>query len=103
MTKAQQTKKNRTPNPRKMTAIELQLFKDFIFDRADGMCQCGCGNVGEDFHHSESGYKKDDKSLVLICREEHTIIHHGTDTDRAERLKVLTKGIGRDNWRAYCQ
>jgi len=100
ISKKDQLKKVKRVSTRKMSAVELHLYKEFVFSLADGRCQC-CGGVGADYHHALSGAYKSDESLVLICREEHYTIHHGTNTDEAKRLKVLTKGIGRSNWEEY--
>ncbi len=100
MTKQEQTRKVRRVNTKKMSKVELDLYKDYINEIAEWKCQC-CGGIGVEYHHALSGAYKTDESLVLICRREHAIIHFGTDTKEAERLKVLTKGIGRSNWAGY--
>jgi len=100
ISKKDQTHKVKSVSTKNMSAVELRLYKDFILELAQGSCQC-CGKPGKDFHHSMYGAYKSDTSLVLICREEHAAIHFGTDTKEAERLKVLTKGIGRSNWEEY--
>ena len=100
ISKEEQVNKIKRISTKKMSAVELQLYKDFINDITEGKCQC-CGNTGVEYHHALFGAYKSDTSLVLICREEHHTIHHGINTKEAERLKVLTKGIGRSNWRRY--
>ena len=100
--KRKQLTKRRSPNPKKMTDIEYRIYVDFVNERAGYMCQCGCGNTAQDIHHAQFGAGgRDDRSIVAICRECHHTIHHGRDTDKASRLKLLCKGIGKDNWRAY--
>jgi len=102
ISKKDQTRKVKRINTKKMSKVELDLYKDYINEIADGKCQC-CRGVGEVFHHSLFGAYKSDTSLVLLCNPEHYTIHHGTNTDEAERLKVLTKGIGRSNWKGYTE
>ncbi len=102
--KTQQLKKHRTPNPKKMPQVEYRAYVDFVNELAGGMCQCGCGRPASQIHHSMFGAGgRDDRFLVSICAEDHYTIHHGTDTDEAQRLRLLCKGIGRSNWKEYCE
>ncbi len=100
MTKEQQLKKVKRVSTKKMSSLEYKLYVDFIRDLSGGMCQAGCGRSGSDVHHSYFGAGgRDDKFITISCRECHNMIHHGTKPTDA--LKLLFKGIGRDNWRKY--
>jgi len=100
--KADQTKKNRKPNLKKMTKIEYQLYVDFVNDKSYGLCQSRCGGKAQDIHHSYYGAGgRDDRYITAICRECHEAIHHGKDIDRASKLKLLFKSIGKQNFKDY--
>ena len=102
ISKKDQLKKNRQFNPKKLPQIELQLFKDFIFDKANGKCQePNCTNSISEYHHAEYGAYKSDMSLTGICRQHHTIIHFSTDTKRREALNIIFKSLGKENYREY--
>ena len=100
--KKQQTYKNRKVNPRKMTAIELKLYKDYIFGEANGICQNpNCNNPISEHHHSQRGAYKSDMSLTGICHTCHYSLHFSTDTHEREALTILFKSIGVQNWTGY--
>jgi len=102
ISKADQTKKNRKVNLKKLSSIELRLFKEFIFDISNGMCQCGCDRPLSTYHHGYFGAGgRDDRYLGAISSDCHYIIHHGTDTVKANSLRLLFKSIGKDNYRRY--
>ena len=101
ISKSQQLKKNRRANPKKLPQIELQLFKDFIFDKANGKCQCGCNRPISTYHHAERGSNKDDRSLGGINEACHHDLHFSTDSHKREALTVLFKSIGIENYRDY--
>ncbi len=102
LSKESQLKKNRKVNLKKMTKIEYNLYVVFVNDKSYGLCQSRCGRKSNDIHHSYFGAGgRDDRYITAICRECHTTIHHGTNVDEASRLKLLFKGIGKQNWRDY--
>ena len=103
MTKADQLSKSRKPNPSKMTKIEKGLFEDFISEKVNGLCQCDCGAAGVEYHHSLRGAYKDDRSIILICRRCHTLIHNCEykNVDETSRLTLLAKAKGKQNWKGY--
>jgi len=102
ISKKQQTQKNRQPNLKKMSKTEYQLYVDFVNDKSYGLCQSGCGTKASDIHHGYYGAGgRDDRYITAICRECHHAIHHGKDTDKASRLKLLFKAIGKQNFRGY--
>lgn len=86
-----------------MTKIEKELFEEFINDKAKGLCQCGCGRQGVEYHHSKRGIYKDDRSIMLICRRCHTLIHNCEykNIDETSRLTLLAKEKGKENWGEY--
>jgi len=85
-----------------MPKIEYELYVDFINSKSGGLCQCGCGRKADDIHHSVFGAGgRDDRYITAISRHCHTIIHHGTDTDEASRLKLLMKQKGKENFKDY--
>ena len=100
--KSQLTKRKR-PNPKKMSKIEKSIYEDFIFEKAKGKCQCGCGRMGVEYHHSKRGVYKDDRSIILICRRCHTLIHNCEykNIDKTSRLTFLAKSKGKENWKDY--
>jgi len=102
-TKESQLKKEKKPNPKKMTKIEKSLYEDFISDKAKGKCQCGCGRDGVEFHHSKRGINKDDRSIILICRRCHILIHNMeyNNIDKSSQLNLLAKEKGEENWKEY--
>jgi len=101
--KKEQLKKNKVPNPKKMPQIEKELYQDFIFEKSQGKCQCGCGSDGVEYHHTKRGIYKDDRSIILICRRCHTLIHNCEykNIDETSRLTLLAKAKGKENWRDY--
>lgn len=90
-------------NPKKMPKPEYEAYVDFVNGHAKGKCQNSqCSNKAQDIHHSYFGAGgRDDRYITAICRECHHCIHHGTDTDKASRLKFVFKTIGKENWRLY--
>jgi len=103
MTKQEQTRKVRRVNTKKMSLVELNLYKDYINEIADGKCQCGCNREISTYHHSCRGSNKDDKSLGGINYICHDTLHFSTDSHEREALTILFKGIGRENWRLYTE
>ena len=103
MTKQDQLKKNRKDNPKKLSAIELADFKNFIWAKSGGKCQCNCGRDGVEFHHSKRGIYKDDKSIILICRRCHTLIHscEYKNIRNTSELTILAKVHGKKNWKEF--
>ncbi len=104
MTKTQQTKKNRTPNPKKMSKTEYMLYVDFVFDLADYACQCGCGKAANEIHHGRHGAGgRDDRTITAINNSCHFEIHHGTDIDIASKKKLKMREVGDANWVEYLE
>ncbi len=101
MTKEQQLSKNRIQNPKRFTKKELDKYKNWIFRKAEGMCQANCGREGVEYHHVLRGAYKNDKSIVLSCRECHMTVHFSTDTHEREALNTLFKSVSVSNWREY--
>ncbi len=102
ISKKDQTHKVKRISTKKMSAVELQLYKDFINDISDNVCQNpNCNNLISEHHHSMRGAYKTDTSLTGICHSCHNTLHFSTDTHEREALTVLFKGIGRDNWNRY--
>jgi len=100
--KKQQLRKHRNINPKKMPKVEYEPYVDFVNSRANGMCQCGCGQKAQDIHHAYFGAGgRDDRYIVAICRECHNAIHHGKDIDKASQMKLLCKSIGKENYKEY--
>jgi len=99
--KADQTKKKKRVNLKKLPPIELRLFKEFIFDKADGKCQSGCNRPIDTYHHGDRGAYKDDRTLGGICDMCHEILHFSTDSQKRKSLTVLFKSLGIENWREY--
>ena len=104
LTKSEQLKKNRIPNPKKMIDVEYKCYVDFVNDRAGYSCQL-CGAPAQDIHHSEFGKDKDDRSIIAICRNCHSLIRYASpkDIESGSRLKYRAKTIGKENWRAYVE
>lgn len=103
MTKEEQLRKTKRPNPKRMIKTEYELYVDFVNDKAGGMCQCGCGRPAQDIHHSLRGSNKDDRSIIAICRTCHNLIHSCSpkDIDEGSRLALFSKGVGKKNWEEY--
>lgn len=102
--KTQQLKKNRKPNPKKLDPLEKEAFESFIFKKARGKCQCGCGRAITEYHHAKFGRDKDDRTLVGIAQHPcHYNIHHGKDADEKHRLILLTEHKGDENWRDFSE
>ncbi len=102
ISKKDQTHKVKRVSAKKMSKVELQLYRDFIFELADGLCQNpNCNNPIDTYHHSLRGAYKTDTSLTGICHMDHNIIHFSTDTQKREALTVLFKKIGVENWKEY--
>lgn len=103
MTKAEQLSKVKKDNPRKMSKADKENLEDFINIKSLGKCQCGCGRDGVEYHHSKRGAYKDDRSIMLICRRCHTLIHNCEykNVDETSRLTLLAKDEGKSNWKAY--
>lgn len=101
--KSEQLKKIKKINPKRMTKIERKLYEEFICDKALGKCQSDCYNNGVEYHHSQRGAYKDDRSIVLICRRCHTLIHNCEykNADESLKLTLLAKSRGLENWKEY--
>jgi hypothetical protein len=100
--KDSQLKKNKKPNPKKLSHIELTNFKNYIFSKSGGKCQCGCNRDITEYHHAKSGIHKDDRTLTGIAQHPcHYNIHHGKDMDEKRRLIELFEKIGEENWRGF--
>ncbi len=66
--KAAQTKKNRKVNPKKLSKTALKEYKkyvDFVCDKQDGLCFCGCGEAIQDIHHTTYNFKDGGKSFIV--------------------------------------
>ncbi|MFT7880951.1 MAG: hypothetical protein ABXS91_11225 [Sulfurimonas sp.] len=104
ITKKEQLKKTKIPNPKKLDPCELRGFKDSILDTSAGICQV-CKTEGvQDFHHAQfgcSGANKDDRTLVGICRGCHHLIHHSRK-GRGKELREVAIEIGEKNWKSWC-
>jgi len=98
--KADQTKKNKQPNLKKLSQTENKLFHDDIVNITFGICQLCSECLGDDFHHPKYGRygaDKDDTCQVLSCRNCHNECHankHG------EKNNLAIK-IGNLNWTEY--
>lgn len=103
LSKENQLRKSKKPNPRKMTKVEYELYVDFVNEKAKGMCQCGCGRKADDIHHSMRGINKDDRSIIAICKTCHNLIHSCgyKEIEEASRLALLSKNIGKINFKDY--
>lgn len=103
MTKEEQLNKNRQKNPKRMSQIEKDCYTTFIDDKAKGKCQCGCGNDGVEYHHSEQSRVYDDRSIILICRKCHSLINNMEykNIDKSTELIRIAKEQGKRNWRDY--
>ena len=103
MTKQEQLKKNREQNQKKLSTVVLADFKNFIWAKSGGLCQCGCGKHGVEYHHSLRGAYKDDKSIILICRSCHNLIHNCeyNNMDKTSELMILAKVQGVKNWKDF--
>ena len=101
-TKSKQIGKTKTNN-KKLGHVQYHEYVDFLRDHSGEMCQNPeCSNSGDDVHHAMYGAGgRDDRSMTIICRECHHAIHHGRDTDKASRLKLMFREIGEENWRLY--
>jgi hypothetical protein len=103
-TKAQQTKKNKAKNPKKLTGKDKINYIDFLRERSDEKCQMpDCNNDAQDWEHPDRGIHRDDRYTIMICRKCHMIADGHTLADVKERiaLKEHGKRIGRENWKAY--
>jgi hypothetical protein len=102
MTKEQQLKKVKQSD-KKMKPTQYRQYVDFVNEISGGMCQNSqCENTAQDIHHSYFGAGgRDDRYITAICRHCHSMIHCGVDTDKAKRLKLAFKTIGKQNWIEY--
>jgi len=95
--KKDQTRWNKKKNDRKLSRREYKAFCDSIADIEDGMCQWCGERKGDDFHHASygrMGADKDDRTLVLLCRECHVMAHSGKNRDALVAL-------GKANWLTF--
>lgn len=96
MTKKDQLKKNRKPNPKKLSRPENEAYRCTIDEISFGKCQL-CGTIGQDYHHpyyGNRGADKDDRYQLAVCRTCHTECHrskHGA-------MNTKAKGIAEENW-----
>ena len=103
LSKEDQLKKNKKPNLKKLSPIELQLFEEFIFEKSGGLCQLCKTEPLNTYHHSRFGNMgacKDDRSLIAICQADHHEIHHG-NKGIGRALRNLAIIIGDENWDDY--
>ena len=102
MTKEQQLKKTKQLNAKRMSPIELANYKNFIYARSGGMCQCGCSRELTEYHHVFFGINKDDRYLAAIAQHPcHYNIHHGKDVEEKKRLIEIFERVGKENWGMY--
>ncbi|ADV47044.1 HNH endonuclease [Nitratifractor salsuginis] len=84
-----------------MSKQALADYRAWLFDNHP-VCQvCGM-EMAQEAHHSKYGYfgaKKDDRSLVAVCRECHYQIHHGRRGVCKSRKEI--EEIGEANWTEY--
>jgi len=88
--KSNQLKKTKKTNPKKMPKSEYRQHCNHIREISFGNCQI-CKHAGEDMHHSifgNYGANKDDRSIVLVCRECHDKCHK----DREFNQKAILIG-----------
>ncbi len=99
MTKAEQLKKNRKQNEKKLSRTELIAYKDTILEECNGMCQLCEEEVADDFHHpyfGSRGADKDDRILTATCRVCHTKCHqskHGALNTKAKDIGINNRRI----------
>jgi len=104
ISKKDQTRKVKRVNSKKMSFVELNLYKDYIREIADDKCQNpNCDYQITEFHHSMRSINKDDRSITGICLMCHSLLHFSTDTHKREALTILFKSIGVENWRGYTE
>ena len=102
MTKQDQLKKNRKDNPKRLSAVELADYKNFIFAKQGGLCFCGCGREISEYHHAYFGINKNDKYLVGIAQNPcHYAIHHGRDIELKNKLVLVAEIQGVKNWKEF--
>jgi hypothetical protein len=97
LSKKSQTYKAPKTKDKKLSKSEYRNFCDSIIYWSDGICQWCEKSQGKDMHHSSygcMGANKDDKTLVLLCRECHELAHSGANR---EALQIL----GKANWLAF--
>jgi len=102
--KAQQTKKNKRVNPKRMTGTEKKLYIDFLREKSGGLCQIpNCNNRADDWEHPDRGINRDDRYTILICRSCHMKADQPSpkQIDESSRIKLAGKKIGRENWKDY--
>lgn len=88
---------NKKPKQNRLSKSEYKAFCDSIMYFSDGICQWCKKNQGADMHHSSygcMGANKDDRTLVLLCRECHELAHSGANR---EELQI----IGKENWNTF--
>ena len=85
----------------RLSRRELHDYREWLFD-THPICQvCGAA-MAEEAHHAKYGHfgaKKDDRSLIAICRECHYQIHHGRRGVCKTRREI--EEIGEANWSKY--
>jgi len=104
ISKKDQTKKNRKPNPKRMSNIEKRLYIDFLREESEGICQIpGCNNAAQDWEHPKRGINRNDMETILICRNCHQIADHPSTTQAQESriIKEAGKKVAKENWRKY--
>ena len=99
--KQAQVSKDRTKNPKKLAPTILKAFKDFIFEKAGGKCQCNCGRLIATYHHAQRGSNKDDRTLGGIAEYCHWVIHFSTDSKERFRLTALFRKKGDENYKDF--
>ena len=104
MNKKDQLKKNRQPNPKRMSNIEKKLYIDFLREESGGICQIpDCNNPAQDWEHPKRGINRDDRETILICRKCHQIADQPSPTqiNESREIKSIGKKLAKQNWRNY--
>lgn len=85
--------------PQRFSKIEYKKYQDFI--KSFEICQVCEVNFGNDApHHTKQGSNKDDRSLINICVDCHSIIHtKGYSTLDKSRMQL--QAISASNWEIY--
>lgn len=85
--------------PQRFSKVEYKKYQDFI--KSFEICQvCDVSTDLDTPHHSIQGSNKDDRSLICICIECHTILHtQGYNTLKKSRMQL--QAIGKSNWSIY--